>query len=83
MNILAPHPWDSVAYAGICILSLAMAVIIPGFIQSHCEWVYATTGISGACGLGAGWILLTLAFLAIAAYAGMQLYGSWKERQAE
>lgn len=81
MNLLAPRPWDSISYAAVCIIALAMAVFTLFFLSSHCEWVAAETGVQGACGLGYDWILVTLAFLAIAAYAGRELYLLLKERQ--
>jgi len=80
MNMLVPQPWDSLSYAGVCIVSLAMVVFTLGFLSSHCEWVYQETGIPGACGLGAGWIIVALAFLAIAGYSGRELYKLLKER---
>lgn len=83
MNYLAPHPWDQVAYAVTAIIALLMAAIVPLVIASHCEWVYQATGIEGACGLGAGWILIMLAFLAIAAYAGRELYRIRLERRTD
>jgi hypothetical protein len=82
MSHPAPQPWEIIAYSGTLFISLAMAVIIPVYISSHCEWVYATTGIDGACGLHAGWTLFTLAFLAIAVYSAWQLYRLLKVRQA-
>jgi len=57
-----------------------MVVFTLGFLSSHCEWVYQVTGIPGACGLGAGWIIIALAFLAIAGYSGRELYLLLKER---
>lgn len=80
MNILAPRPWDTIAYASVCVVSLVMVVFNIGFISSHCEWVYQTTGIPGACGLGYGWAIFALGFLAIAVYSGREMYSLWKER---
>jgi hypothetical protein len=80
MNMLVPRPWDSLSYAGVCIVSLAMVVFTLGFLSSHCEWVYQETGIPGACGLGAGWIIVALAFLAIACWSGWELYRLLRER---
>jgi uncharacterized membrane protein len=81
MNILVPRPWDSVSYAAVCIIALAMAVFTLGFLWSHCEWVEEQTGIAGACGLGYGWIIITLIFIAIAVYAGRELVWTLKERE--
>ncbi|OPX62525.1 MULTISPECIES: hypothetical protein [unclassified Methanoregula] len=81
MNILAPRPWDTISYAAVCIIALAMAVFTLFFLSTHCEWVYQQTGIQGACGLGYGWGIFTLAFLAIAAYSGRELYLLLEERQ--
>ena len=81
MNDLLPWPYDAIAYGFVCVLSLAMVVVTLGFLSYHCVWVEETTGIPGACGLGAGWILFALGFLAIAAYSGMQLYSLGKERE--
>lgn len=81
MNLLAPRPWDTISYASVCIIALAMAVFTLFYLSSHCEWVERQTGISGACGLGYGWVVFTLAFLAIAAYSGRELYLLLKERQ--
>jgi hypothetical protein len=76
MNDLLPRPWDAIAYALVLVISLGTLVAIVFFISSHCEWVYAETGINGACGLGVWWYLVELAFLAIAIYSGWQLYGT-------
>lgn len=81
MNILAPRPWDSLAYAFICIVSLFMMVFNLGFIRTHCEWVYETTGIPGTCGLGYGWIVFSIMFLIIAMYSGRELFFLLRERQ--
>ncbi len=81
MNILVPRPWDSVSYAGVCIISLFMFVLTFFFISAHCEWVEASTGIGGACGLGVWWIVFSLMFLAIAMYAGRELFLLLRERQ--
>lgn len=83
MNILAPRPWDSIAYASVCIIAIAMAVFTFFFLSAHCEWVYVMTGIAGACGLGYGWLVFTLAFLAIAVYSGRELYLLLVERQGK
>jgi hypothetical protein len=80
MSVQTPRPWEIAAYGSTLVISLLMAVIGPAYIKSHCEWVYTTTGIQGACGLGAGWLLFTLAFLAIAVYSAWQLYELWKAR---
>lgn len=81
MNLIVPQPWESVSYAVVCIVALAMAVFTLGFVSSHCEWVYATTGIPGACGIGWGWAVIALIFLAIAAYSGRELFLLLKEKQ--
>jgi hypothetical protein len=81
MSVQTPRPWEIVAYSATLLIALAMVVVIPVYIPTHCEWVYETTGIKGACNLGAGWILFTLAFLAIAVYSAWQLYGLFKARQ--
>ena len=83
MNLLAPHPWDTIAYGFVCAVSLAMVIFTLGFLSTHCEWVYATTGIPGACGLGYGWIVFALGFSAIAVYSGWQVYAIWKEQQVK
>ncbi|NMB78548.1 MAG: hypothetical protein GYA23_05575 [Methanomicrobiales archaeon] len=81
MNILAPRPWDTIAYAFTCVVALFMTIFNLGFLRTHCEWVYQTTGIPGACGLGWGWIIISLVFLAIATYSGREFYLLLKERQ--
>lgn len=82
MNPAAPPLWESVSYALVCIVALAMAVFTLAFVSSHCEWVYQETGIPGACGLGYGWAVIALAFLAIAVYAGRELLRSLAGRRA-
>jgi hypothetical protein len=79
MNDLLPRPWDAIAYAIVLLVSLGSLLAVVFFISSHCEWVYQETGVQGACGLGAGWVVVELVFLAIAGYSGWQLYASWKE----
>jgi hypothetical protein len=74
MNDLLPPPYDRYAYGSVCALALAMAVFIVFFVSSHCEWVYETTHIEGACGLGGGWMIFALGFLIVAAYAGWEYY---------
>ncbi len=82
MNELLPRPWDSVAYGAVCIVCLAIAVFNIGFLSSHCEWVYETTHIEGACGLAVPfWILFAVGFLAVAAYSGWELYRTLRERE--
>jgi len=81
MNDLLPCPWDTIAYGLVFLISLSMLFATVFFISSHCEWVYEETGIPGACGLHAGWIIFELAFLAIAAYAGWQIFGIWREHR--
>lgn len=81
MNLLVPQPWESVSYAAVCIVALAMAVFTLGFVSSHCEWVYTTTGIPGACGIGYGWVVIALIFLAIATYSGRELLLLMRERR--
>ncbi len=83
MNLLVPRPWESIAYAVVCIIALAMGVFTLGFLSSHCEWVEEQTGIAGACGLGCGWIIITLIFLAIAVYAGWELSRTLKEQKGK
>ena len=80
MNDLLPRPWDTIAYAFVCIVSLAMVVFNIVFVSSHCEWVYETTHVVSACGTGPGWILFALMFLAVAVYSGWELYRLMKER---
>jgi hypothetical protein len=82
MNDLLPRPWDAIAYALVLLVSLGSLLLVVFFISSHCEWVYQQTGVQGACGLGIGWVVVELVFLAIAGYAAFQLYGTWKESEA-
>jgi len=81
MNDLLPRPWDMVAYALVLLVSLGMFVAGLGLIVSHCNGVYAVTGIPDACGTGAGWVLFCLGFLAVAAYAAWQLIGIRREKK--
>jgi hypothetical protein len=80
MNDLLPRPWDAVAYGLVALISLVMLAAVILYLPYHCEMVYQQTGIQGACSLGAGWALFALAFLAIAAYAGWQLYNIRQEK---
>lgn len=81
MNDLMPRPWDTIAYGLVLVISLAMMVFIVVFLSSHCEWVYETTGITGACGIGSGWTAFALGFFAIAVYSGWELYRLLKARE--
>lgn len=81
MNYLFPRPWDTIAYWLTLLLSLGMLAEVIVFISSRCERVLEQTGTPGACGLGIGWALICIAFLAIAGYSGYELYGLWRERR--
>ena len=80
MNLLVPRRWEAFLYGFVLFLSLSMAAAVILFISSHCERVMESTGTAGACGLGVGWILFLLGFLAVAGYAGWQLYRVLQER---
>ena len=81
MNELLPRPWDSIAYALVCVVSLAMAVFNIVFLSAHCEWIYEKTGVPGACGIGPFWLFFAIGFLVIAAYSGWELYRLLRKRQ--
>ncbi|WP_321508138.1 hypothetical protein [uncultured Methanoregula sp.] len=80
MNELLPRPLDAIAYGFTLVLSLGMIAAIIFFIATRCERILEQTGTGGACGIGIGWILFCIAFLAIAIYSAAQLCGLWKER---
>lgn len=73
MNLLVSRRGELYIYGSVLFISLAMAAAILFYIPSHCEQVAALTGITGACGLGAGWIVFLAGFLAIAVYAAYQI----------
>jgi hypothetical protein len=50
------------------------------FITSHCANVLESTGAPGTCGIGIGWILFCIGFLAIAGYSGWNLYLLLREK---
>ena len=81
MNDLLPRPYDAIAYGFTLILSLVMIVSILVFITTRCGRILEETGTGGACGVGVGWILFCIAFLAIAAYSAWQLHGVLREKK--
>jgi uncharacterized BrkB/YihY/UPF0761 family membrane protein len=70
--------WELWSYGFVLVLSLFMLAATVIFVFLHCRLVLAADSIPGTCGVGIGWVLVSLAFVAIAGYAGWQLYGMVK-----
>lgn len=81
MSDRAPS-WEVYAYSFSLILSLAMMAAVILFTSSHCKNVLGSTGMPGACGLGVGWLLFVVAFLAIAGYSGWELLRIMKAKKS-
>lgn len=61
------------AYGASLAIALVMVVAVVLYTSAHCKSVLDAAGTPGACGLGIGWLLFALAFLAIAAYSAWEL----------
>lgn len=73
MSARSSCPWELYAYGFSLVLALVMFAAVILFTSAHCQNVLAATGTPGACGLGIGWILFAIAFLALAAYSAWEL----------
>ena len=68
----------SLEICGCCItlgLSLAMLIYLFFSISARCEQIFSEEGGQYDCGVGIGWVLVGLAFVAIAGYSVYRLYG--------
>jgi len=68
----------SLEICGCCItlgLSLAMLTCLFFFVFARCEQIFREDGGQYDCGVGIGWVLVGLAFVAIAGYSAYLLYG--------
>ena len=74
MNHPPPPAWIAYVCWSALFTSLVMFAATILFISSHCERVLEASGVSGACGLGAWWIVFCMGFLAVAGYSSWQLY---------
>nr|WP_321352598.1 hypothetical protein [uncultured Methanoregula sp.] len=69
-----PQTWYIYAYSFVLLISLFMLAATIIFVFLHCQRVLALDSSPGTCGVGIGWVLIGMAFAAIAGYSGWQVY---------
>jgi hypothetical protein len=75
IKALSSEDFQTICYAILLILCIANLIVIFVIVTSRCEEIYVS---GGDCGVGIGWLGLTVVCIGIGAVSAWGLYRGWR-----